>query len=541
MAIAYARTKSLNRADGYNAVKSSAYACRERMTDEQTGAIFDFRPKGKNSPAILLPVIVPEGEKAIERQDLWNMAERSEKRINSTVAREMIAALPNELDADAQRRIIQQIGEFIAEQHGVAVDGAIHRDAGNNHAHVKWTSRRFSGGELTEKTRELDLKATASKSLLAIRQHWENACNNELAAAGLSVRIDMRSYEEQGIEKEGQIHLGQKAFYHQQRTGCNEKHAKNERIKERNFQRSAARRAARSARKNEAIAGRFQQEAERLRSESKVIHHETGFENPAPTVFLSASEGEILRGKALVGEFSKFLTDRTSEAEFIAALRRFQSKEQAANLDVADDGGNKFTHLSAAVNHKLNKQRKNSAGSETRRILEEIARVGEAWRSTGHRIDFKAHNAHGQTPAIVLADGLATTPGATLTATLKTSTGRPVRVVYRQAKAKRPTARPRRPQRGPGRAGSATAMPISQQMVSMPVAGAGMASPLAALDIGQRLEGRKANTAQQGKLLPGQWIIPDNATPAERAAILAHNRDVANATATKYSRRLKNN
>jgi len=47
MAIAYARTKSLNRADGYNAVKSSAYACRERMTDEQTGAIFDFRPKGK--------------------------------------------------------------------------------------------------------------------------------------------------------------------------------------------------------------------------------------------------------------------------------------------------------------------------------------------------------------------------------------------------------------------------------------------------------------------------------------------------------------
>jgi len=78
-------------------------------------------------------------------------------------------------------------------------------------------------------------------------------------------------------------------------------------------------------------------------------------------------------------------------------------------------------------------------------------------------------------------------------------------------------------------------------MVSMPVAGAEMASPLAALDIGQRLEGRKANTAQQGKLLPGQWIIPDNATPAERAAISAHNRDVANATASKYSRQLKNN
>jgi len=257
MAIAYARTKSLNRADGYNAVKSSAYACRERMTDRADRSHFRLSTRREKLAGILLPVIVPEGEKAIERQDLWNMAERSEKRINSTVAREMIAALPNELDADAQRRIIQQIGEFIAEQHGVAVDGAIHRDAGNNHAHVKWTSRRFSGGELTEKTRELDLKATASKSLLAIRQHWENACNNELAAAGLSVRIDMRSYEEQGIEKEGQIHLGQKAFYHQQRTGCNEKHAKNERIKERNFHRSAARRAARSARKTKPLLAGF--------------------------------------------------------------------------------------------------------------------------------------------------------------------------------------------------------------------------------------------------------------------------------------------
>lgn len=541
MAIAYARTKSLNRADGYNAVKSSAYACRERMTDEQTGAIFDFRPKGKNSPAILLPVIVPEGEQAIDRQALWNMAERSEKRINSTVAREMIAALPNELDADAQRRIIQQIGEFIAKQHGVAVDGAIHRDDGNNHAHVKWTSRRFSGGELAEKTRELDLKATASKSLLAIRQHWENVCNEELAAAGHSVRIDMRSYEEQGIEKEGQIHLGQKAFYHQQRTGCNEKYTKNERLKERNWQRSAARKAARSAKKNEAVSVKFQQEAERLRSESKVTQHEAKFNNPAPSVFLSAGEGEILRGKALVGEFSKFLTDRTSEAEFIAALRRFQTKEQAANLDIADENGNKFTHLSAAVNHKLNKQRRNSAGTATRRVLEEIARVGEAWRSTGHRIDLKAHNAHGQTPAIVLADGLASTPGATATATLKTSTGRLVRVIYRPAKAKRPTAKPRRPQRGPGRAGSATAMPGYQQMVSMPIAGAGLAEPLAALDIGKRLEGRKSTGGQHGKLLPGQWIIPDNATPEEKAAMRAHNRDVANATATKYSRALKNN
>lgn len=150
------------------------------MVDEQSGTIFDYRKLANRSPAILLPVIVPEGESGVERGVLWNKAELAEKMVNSTIAREMIAALPNELDADAQARIVESVGKFIARQHGVAVDVAIHRDAGNNHAHVLWTTRRFVGGELTAKTRELDLKASASKSLLAIRKHWEHECNIEL-------------------------------------------------------------------------------------------------------------------------------------------------------------------------------------------------------------------------------------------------------------------------------------------------------------------------------------------------------------------------
>ncbi len=237
MAIGYARTESVNRAvraNGKrgNAVASSAYAARAKMVDESTGVVYDFRRLAEGSPPILLPVVVPDGQPGIERQELWTKAEQAERQHNSTVARCMIGALPNELDADAQQRICYRVAEFIARAHGVAVDAAIHRDTGNNHVHFLFTSRRYEDGELGAKTRELDVKGTASKALRAIRKFWQDGCNFELEAAGFAERIDMRSYEERGQNRLGQIHIGSDAWHHQNDTGANDKAARNEERKE---------------------------------------------------------------------------------------------------------------------------------------------------------------------------------------------------------------------------------------------------------------------------------------------------------------------
>ena len=119
-------------------------------------------------------------------------------------------------------------GDLAKVTHSVAVDVAIHRDAGNNHVHFLFTSRRYEGGNLTAKTLELDKKGTASKALRAIRKYWQDTCNYELEAAGFAERIDMRSYKDQDIDKLGQIHLGRDAWHHHARTGANDKAARNE-------------------------------------------------------------------------------------------------------------------------------------------------------------------------------------------------------------------------------------------------------------------------------------------------------------------------
>ena len=449
MAIAFARTRSLNRADGYNAVGSSAYDCRGKMVDEQSGTIFDYRKLGQRSPAIMLPVILPEGEESVERGVLWNKAELAEKMVNSTIAREMIAALPNELDADAQARIVESVGKFIARQHGVAVDVAIHRDAGNNHAHVLWTTRKFVGGELTAKTRELDIKGTASKALLAIRKHWENECNAELESAGFSERIDMRSYKDQGLDKEGQLHLGPKAFHHQKRTGSNEKHERNEAIKERNRLREDALDADHRAHEYEALADEHQRQAEALRSEAKAVNAESERGEIAAqysSIFLSPEEEAELAKKrpeppresvqqakqepAKSQHSSIFFTPEEEAAkelysacyrffggdvpvnDLIADIKRFGDPAKVAMLNLVDANGNRFTHLSSAVLREVELQADGQPGKlvQLRRLVKAFGEIEEAWERAGGKLDRKAHNGSGQSPTTVRTDGLGDWP-----------------------------------------------------------------------------------------------------------------------------------
>lgn len=204
MAIGYIELKNINRSSGRSAVAAAAYRAHERLTDERTGEIFDFTPRRKTalSESFLL---FPEGEKCIDRAALWNAAEASENRKNSTTARELICALPRELDETQQRQLSERFARFLTDAHGVACDGSIHRnDAENPHLHLLFTTRRYCAGKLQEKTRELDVKGTSSQCVEAMREQWQKFTNDALEKAGISEAIDMRSYARQGIEKTGE-------------------------------------------------------------------------------------------------------------------------------------------------------------------------------------------------------------------------------------------------------------------------------------------------------------------------------------------------
>ena len=99
MAIFHLSTKAISRKTGRTATISAAYRSGEKIKCERTGLIHDYtRKKGvMTSSAFLF-----DGDKKIvlDRQDLWNTAEKSEKRKDARTAREIVVNLPHELSAD---------------------------------------------------------------------------------------------------------------------------------------------------------------------------------------------------------------------------------------------------------------------------------------------------------------------------------------------------------------------------------------------------------------------------------------------------------
>jgi hypothetical protein len=212
VAIFHLSVKTISRSAGRSATAAAAYRAGVEITDERTGEIHDYRRKaGVESAAFFLPAGAPEW--ATDRAQLWNAAEVSEKRKNSTVAREFEVALPAELSADQRRELAHEFARELVKRHGFAVDVAIHApgkngDHKNHHAHMLCTTRKLTADGFTEKTRELDDRATGAAEVTHWREQWAALTNAALERAGHAERIDHRSLEAQGIDREPTIHLG---------------------------------------------------------------------------------------------------------------------------------------------------------------------------------------------------------------------------------------------------------------------------------------------------------------------------------------------
>lgn len=211
MAIYHLHMQTISRADGRSAVAAAAYRAASRLTAAD-GRVFDFRRK---QGVVARQVFVPEGCPSISRQDLWLLAENTEKRKNSTLAREMDMAIPVELNKEERFKLTAKFCRWLAQEYQVAVDCCMHRKDKNDlqenpHLHVMFTTRRYSQeGTLGAKTRELDDLKTRKAHLLRIREKWADFCNEYLQFYGEI--IDHRSFKDQGIDALPQIHVGSAA------------------------------------------------------------------------------------------------------------------------------------------------------------------------------------------------------------------------------------------------------------------------------------------------------------------------------------------
>ena len=217
--------KPIGRSSGRSATGAAAYRAAERIVDHRTGEIHDYTHKG----GVLATALVLPGGAQPNRAEFWNSVELHHKRKDATVAREFTLALPHELSEKERARLAFDYGRELADRYGVAVDVALHEpdkqgDQRNYHAHVLMSACTVAAdGTLGRKAKELDPTDCAHLKIENFaereRPRWAALHNERMAENGLSERIDHRTLEAQGIEREPQKHLGVAAIGYERRTG----------------------------------------------------------------------------------------------------------------------------------------------------------------------------------------------------------------------------------------------------------------------------------------------------------------------------------
>lgn len=200
-------------------VAAAAYQSRGRLRDDQTGQVKDYSRKAEQEllfSGLFIPNNAPAW--ARDRETLWNAAEQAEDTYNRTRAKaartgqHVEIALPHELTPEQNRYALQDFIRDHFTRHGYAVDLNIHGpdkggDSRNIHAHLLITMRTLTPDGFNPQKARFDHKAITEQAT-HWREGWAKTANRHLARHGHEARIDHRSLEAQGLEREASQHLG---------------------------------------------------------------------------------------------------------------------------------------------------------------------------------------------------------------------------------------------------------------------------------------------------------------------------------------------
>ena len=257
MAIYHLTTKHVSRKSGRTATAAAAYRAAAMIHDERTGETHDYTKKGGVLSADCFYVDANGDVNRLDREQVWNAAEQTEKRKDARTAREIVVALPSELNGDERKKLASAFGEWLSKKFGVGVDVALHApdkngDDRNYHAHILMTTRKIALGDdgkiiLGDKSdlelsdRDLRKKygadASGKKFVNEIRKKWADGTNRYLEQVGLlDVSIDHRSHAERGLKELPTIKLGVAASAMERRGEISERGEINRAIKAANAQ-----------------------------------------------------------------------------------------------------------------------------------------------------------------------------------------------------------------------------------------------------------------------------------------------------------------
>ncbi|MBX5142847.1 Ti-type conjugative transfer relaxase TraA, partial [Rhizobium lentis] len=236
MAIMFVRAQVISRGAGRSVVAAAAYRHRTRMMDHQVGRSFSYRG---GSPELVheelafpeqipawLRELIHGSSVARASEGLWNAVEAFETQANARLARELIIALPEELTRVENVALVREFVRDTVTATGIVADWVYHDKDGNPHIHMMTTLRALTEDGfgpknspiLEENGEPLRRKRTGKiiyerwagdkETLKAWKIAWAETANRHLALAGHEIRLDGRSYAEQGLDGIAQRHLG---------------------------------------------------------------------------------------------------------------------------------------------------------------------------------------------------------------------------------------------------------------------------------------------------------------------------------------------
>jgi len=229
------RVSHINRATR-NIVACASYRSDDELFSERTNEKIKFRNHSVQPESfILTPENTPDW--ATDRERLWNEVDKIEKKNTKTksprLATEVLLSLPNDLERNVQRELVNNFvnDEFISR--GMIADVSIHRDDINNpHAHVLLTIRPLNAdgtwGNKTVTRTKYDENGTpvlnkngnkvrvqerfAELDLKNLRKNWEDKLNQFAERENSERRYDSRSFIDQGKKEIAHIPLTREEY-----------------------------------------------------------------------------------------------------------------------------------------------------------------------------------------------------------------------------------------------------------------------------------------------------------------------------------------
>ena len=234
MPVPHFNIKITQRSKGKSAVAGAAYQAGEKLFSEYDQKTKNYTCKKEVVyTEIMLPPNAPP--EYADRAALWNSVEEIEKQWNSQLARRFVAALPREVPMELLPQMVKEYCEEHFVSKGMCCDFAIHDPdppGHNPHCHFMLTMRAIDeNGKWLPKSRKVyDLDENGERIKLPSgrwkshkedtvdwneqyhaeewRHGWELVQNKYLELAGSPERVDMRSYERQGLDVLPTVHMG---------------------------------------------------------------------------------------------------------------------------------------------------------------------------------------------------------------------------------------------------------------------------------------------------------------------------------------------